>query len=72
MTPATCADVFGGDALPPLDTPRFAAIEFDVDDTARAVAKLIESDIAFEKRNGMVVVPAGEAMGVTVAFSEAG
>ncbi len=73
MTPFACADEFGVDALSGvLDTPQFAAIEFDVEDTIRVVAKLIEKDIAFEKRGEMVVVPASAAIGVTIAFSRLG
>ena len=69
MTPTDCGAAFGAQALPPLDTPRFAAVEFDVEDTSRVVAKLTESDIAFEERDGMVVVSASAAMGVTIAFA---
>ncbi|MGI9475745.1 MAG: VOC family protein [Hyphomicrobiaceae bacterium] len=70
MTPAACAELFGADALPgPLDTPRFVAIEFSVDDPRHAVASLIEGDIAFERRGARVVVPASAAMGVTLSFA---
>lgn len=70
-SPAACAGLFGGEALPAgLDSgPQFAAIEFDVDDTAAVVARLREHDIAYETRDATVVVPAPEAMGVTLAFS---
>ena len=47
LTPQTlCVDAFGNEAVPPLDTPRFAAIEFSVDDIARVAAKLDQSGIA--------------------------
>lgn len=73
-TQAACADLFGGDALPAgLEAgPQFAAIEFDVEDTAPVVARLRENAIAFAMRGTTVVVPAGAAMGVTLAFSPAG
>lgn len=71
LSPTVCADIFGASALPAdLVTPRFAAIEFVVKDQALMAAKLIESDIAFEKRDGRIVVPATAAMGVTLAFSQ--
>lgn len=71
VTPAACAALYGGEALPPeLDAaPQFAAVEFDVDDTASVVACLRENAIAFETPGGRVVVPARVAMGVTLAFS---
>ena len=72
LTPAHCAGLFGASALPEsLDTPRFAAIEFHVEDSARIVAKLLESDMPYEEIGGRVVVPARAAMGVTLAFSGA-
>ena len=68
---AACAEAFGADALPgPLDAPQFTVVEYDVDDTAAVVAKLIVSDIPFDKRDERVVVPASAAMGVTIVFSQ--
>lgn len=72
MTPTDCAGIIGATALPKgLDTPQFVAIDFDVEDPARVVAILIENDIAFEKREGKVVVPAASALGVAIMFSGA-
>ncbi|MBU2532563.1 MAG: VOC family protein [Alphaproteobacteria bacterium] len=71
MTRQDAAGAFGAEALPRgLDTPRFAAIEFDVEAVTRVVAKLIESDIPFGKRGDSIVVPAEHAMGVMLVFSE--
>ena len=72
LAPAACAGLFGADALPPLDTPRFVAVEFSVDDTACVVTKLDESCIESEQRDAAIVVPARAAMGVTIAFSAKG
>lgn len=71
LTPAACAAQLGADALPgELSTPQFAAIEFSVGSLDRVVALLIEGDIAFERRDDRVVVPARAAMGVTLVFAE--
>jgi Glyoxalase-like domain len=69
LTPAACAYEFGAEALPPLDTPRFAAIEFSVEDKAPVITKLEAGGPAFEQRARAIVVPASSAMGVTLAFS---
>lgn len=72
MTPADCAGLLGSAALPEgLDGPQFVAVEFDVEDPARVVAILIENDIAFEKRDEKIVVPAAAALGVAIVFSHA-
>ena len=72
LTPAACANFFGAEALPPLDTPRFAVIEFSVDDIRRLVRKLDENGVATEQRDAAIVIPACAAMGVTLAFSARG
>ena len=69
LTAALCADAFGADALPSLETPRFAAIEFSVKDRAAAAARLHMARLAPDERGERFVVPASAAMGVTLAFS---
>jgi catechol 2,3-dioxygenase-like lactoylglutathione lyase family enzyme len=70
VTPARAAKMFGQGALPAgLHGPRFAAVEFEVGSPAEAAALLKQRDVAFEDRDGCVVVPAGEAFGLTLAFS---
>jgi len=71
LTPSACADVFGAGALPPLEAPGFAAIEFSVKDRAATVARLHAGGIALEERHDRAVVAADAAMGVTLAFSQA-
>lgn len=71
LTVEASAELFGAEALPMgLQTPQFSAIEFGVADMAAVVAKLIESDMPFAKRDGRVVVPARAAMGVTISFAQ--
>jgi catechol 2,3-dioxygenase-like lactoylglutathione lyase family enzyme len=59
-----------GAAIDPVafDTPRFAAFAIGVDDLDAAENRLDEGAVAHTKRDGRLVVPADEAMGVAVAF----
>jgi catechol 2,3-dioxygenase-like lactoylglutathione lyase family enzyme len=70
VTSARAADMFGASALPAgLEGPGFAAVEFEVRSPADAAALFTQREVAFEDRDGRIVVPAGEAFGLTVAFS---
>jgi catechol 2,3-dioxygenase-like lactoylglutathione lyase family enzyme len=70
VTPTMAADMFGAAALPAgLEGPRFAAVEFEVGSPADAAALLKRRAVAFADRDGRIVVPAGEAFGLTLAFS---
>lgn len=51
-------------------TSRFAATTIGVRDLAAAEACLSKSGIAAARRDGRLIVPAGEAMGMAVAFEE--
>ena len=62
--------MFGAAALPAgLEGPRFAAVDFEVGSPADAAALLKRRAVAFADRDGRIVVPAGEAFGLTLAFS---
>ncbi len=70
VTPTRAADMFGAAALPAgLEGPRFAAVDFEVGSPADAAALLKRRAVAFADRDGRIVVPAGEAFGLTLAFS---
>jgi catechol 2,3-dioxygenase-like lactoylglutathione lyase family enzyme len=70
VTPARAAELLGEDALPTgLGGPRFVAVEFEVRSPRDAAALLARHGVAFAERDGCIVVPAGEAFGLTVAFS---
>ena len=70
VTPGRAAELFGEDALPAgLGGPRFVAVEFEVRSPGDASALLGRHGVAFAERDGRIVVPAGEAFGLTVAFS---
>ena len=70
VTPTRAADMFGAAALPAgLEGPRFAAVDFEVGSPADAATLLKRRAVAFADRDGRIVVPAGEAFGLTLAFS---
>ena len=70
VTPTRAADMFGAAALPAgLEGPRFAAVDFEVGSPADAAALLKRRAVAFEDLDGRIVVPAGEAFGLTLAIS---
>ena len=70
MAPAECVGLLGVNSIPNgLGSPQFVAIEFTVEDSARVAALLIENDVAFERRETMIVVPASATLGVAIVFS---
>lgn len=70
VRPATAASMFGPEALPAgLDSPRFAAVEFAVRSLVDAAAVFARNGVVFADRGERRVVSAGEAFGLTLAFS---
>ncbi len=70
-TPTAAAAVWGS-AIPVEDyrTPRFAAFVVGVERLEAAAGCLEDAGISYEKRGERLVVPAGETMGVAIAFEE--
>jgi catechol 2,3-dioxygenase-like lactoylglutathione lyase family enzyme len=67
-SPVAYAAMFGGAPVDG-DPRRFLAFTLEVDDLATPRAVLAANRVAFTERLGRLVVPAGEACGVAIAFA---
>lgn len=69
VTRALAASLYGAAALPSdVDGPHFAAVRFSVRALDETAAVLEAGEIPFIRTQGLVVVPAASAFGVTLAF----
>ena len=70
VTPVAAKAMYGVE-VEPNPKPRFVAMRIATDDLAAAAITLKGNGVPFVERMGRLVVPAGEACGVAIAFAEA-